>query len=59
MTFTPKSSIITVNRNNASGLKKTIESVINQTSTNFEYVIIDGAFIDGSVEVIKEFEKKC
>ena len=47
-------SVITINKNNASGLRKTIESVINQTFEDFEYIVIDGASDDGSVEVIKE-----
>ena len=48
-----KLSIITVNRNNAGGLKKTIESVIAQTYNNFEFIIIDGASTDYSVELIR------
>ena len=36
-------SVITVNRNNAAGLKKTIDSVISQTYRDFEFIIIDGA----------------
>lgn len=44
-----KLSIITINRNNAAGLRKTIESVVAQTFTDFEYIIIDGASTDGSV----------
>ncbi|MDZ4203229.1 MAG: glycosyltransferase family 2 protein [Bacteroidales bacterium] len=51
----PRLSIITVNMNNAGGLRKTIESVVSQTFTDFEYIIIDGSSTDGSVEVIKEF----
>ncbi|NCB69651.1 MAG: glycosyltransferase [Bacteroidia bacterium] len=50
-----KLSIITINRNNAEGLRKTIESVVNQNFTDFEYIVIDGASTDGSVEVIKEY----
>lgn len=50
-----KLSIITINRNNADGLRKTIESVISQTYTDFEYIIIDGASTDGSVDIIKEY----
>jgi len=50
-----KLSIITVNRNNAEGLRKTIESVISQTFNNYEYIVIDGASTDGSVEIIEEF----
>ena len=51
-------SIITVNLNNASGLQKTIESVISQTFIDYEYIIIDGGSTDGSVEVIKQYENK-
>lgn len=50
-----KLSIITINYNNRDGLAKTIKSVANQTCKEFEYVIIDGASTDGSVEVIKEY----
>lgn len=50
-----KFSIITINYNNKEGLKKTIESVVNQSFDDFEYIIIDGASSDGSVEVIKEY----
>ena len=48
-------SIITVNYNNNVGLKKTIESVINQTCNYFEYIVIDGGSTDGSEQIIKDF----
>lgn len=48
-----KLSIITINRNNAVGLEKTMMSVASQTFKEFEYVVVDGASTDGSVEVIK------
>lgn len=51
-----KLSIITVNLNNTIGLSKTIESVVSQSTHNFEYIIIDGVSSDGSVDVIREFE---
>ena len=50
-----KLSIITVNLNNSSGLQKTIESVISQTTHDFEYIIIDGGSIDGSVDIIQSY----
>ncbi len=50
-----KLSIITINFNNRDGLRKTIESVVNQTWQDFEYIVIDGGSSDGSVEVIKEY----
>lgn len=53
-----KLSIITINRNNAAGLEKTMQSVAAQTYKEFEYIIVDGASTDGGVEVIKTFESK-
>ena len=53
-----KFSIITINFNHRDGLQKTIESVINQTYSDYEYIIIDGGSDDGSVEVIKEYSDK-
>lgn len=52
-----KLSIITINYNNLSGLKKTMESVLAQTSKDFEYIIIDGGSTDGSVEFIQQISK--
>ena len=51
-------SIITINYNNAEGLRRTLASVASQTYRNIEHIIIDAASTDGSVEVIKEYEKK-
>ena len=48
-------SIITINRNNAAGLEKTLKSVASQTCKDFEHVIIDGASTDNSVEVIRQY----
>ena len=53
-----KLSIITINRNNAEGLLKTIESVVSQTFDNYEYIIIDGASTDSSVNTIKQYADK-
>ena len=47
-----KLSIITINYNNLSGLRKTVESVFAQTCRDFEYIIIDGASTDGSKEYL-------
>ena len=48
-----KVSIITINFNNLSGLKETIASVLEQTYSNKEVIVIDGGSTDGSVEYIK------
>jgi glycosyltransferase involved in cell wall biosynthesis len=47
-----KLTIITINYNNAKGLAKTIESVINQTAQQFEFIVIDGGSTDGSLALI-------
>lgn len=47
-------SVITINRNNSAGLLQTIESVAMQTSNDFEYIIVDGASTDGSVDTIRQ-----
>ena len=53
-----KLSIITINFNNKEGLLKTVESVVCQTFSDYEYIIIDGGSTDGSVDVIKQYEDK-
>lgn len=53
-----KISIITINYNNSQGLKRTIESVINQTYNEIEYIIIDGGSTDESLEIIKRHQTK-
>lgn len=54
----PELSIITINYNNADGLKKTIQSVINQSFADYEYIIIDGGSTDNSAELIKKYSDK-
>jgi glycosyltransferase involved in cell wall biosynthesis len=47
-------SIITINYNNAGGLKKTMQSVLDQAPSAFEYIVIDGGSEDASKSVIEE-----
>lgn len=53
-----KISIITITYNNIAGLKRTVESVFNQTYTDYEYIVIDGGSTDGSAEFLKEYDNK-
>lgn len=53
-----KLSIITVNLNNLEGLKKTYESVVSQTFTDYEWLVIDGGSTDGSREFIEQHQDK-
>ena len=52
-----KLSIITVNYNDAKGLERTIKSVISQSYQDFEFIIIDGGSSDGSLDIIKKYER--
>lgn len=54
----PKLSVITINYNDASGLEKTIQSVVDQTITDFEFIVIDGGSLDSSVAVLKKYADK-
>ena len=50
-----KLSIITINYNNAEGLRKTLASVASQTYPYIEHIIVDGGSTDGSVEILKAY----
>lgn len=52
-----KLSIITINYNNAAGLKKTLDSVAAQTYTDFEHIIVDGNSTDDSVDIIRAYSQ--
>jgi glycosyltransferase involved in cell wall biosynthesis len=52
-----KLSIITVCWNNRDGLEETIHSIINQSFKDFEFLIVDGQSTDGTVDLIKQYDK--
>ena len=50
-----KLSIITINYNDAIGLKKTLDSVASQTYPHIQHIIVDGGSTDGSVEILEDY----
>lgn len=52
-----KVSIITTTYNDSAALRKTVEQIKNQDYENIEYIIVDGASTDDTMEVIKEAEQ--
>jgi glycosyltransferase involved in cell wall biosynthesis len=53
-----KISIITVSFNSAKTIRQTIESVLSQDYSDLEYIVVDGASKDGTVDILKEYEGK-
>jgi len=54
----PILSVITVVYNNAADIERTLLSVINQTYLNIEYIVIDGASADGTLQIIERYKNK-
>lgn len=58
MTVNPKLSVITIVYNNVAAIERTMLSVLNQTYNNIEYIIIDGASTDGTLQIIEKYKER-
>lgn len=53
-----KISIITIVKNNKETIKDAIESVLAQTYQDIEYIVVDGASTDGTIEIVKSYRDR-
>lgn len=53
-----KLTIITINFNHKEGLKRTIDSIVNQTFTGYEWIVVDGGSTDGSKELLEQYKDR-
>ena len=54
----PKLSVITIVYNNVKDIERTMLSVLNQSYTNVEYIVVDGASTDGTLDILKHYESR-
>ena len=53
-----KFSIITVCYNEAKNIKSTCQSVVGQNSCDFEWIVVDGASTDGTLDILEEYKDR-
>lgn len=54
----PTLSIITVCRNEVSRIQRTIDSVMQQSDSDFEWIIVDGASTDGTLQLLQSYQPR-
>lgn len=56
--FRPKLTVVTIVYNNVRDIERTLLSVLNQTYSNIEYIVVDGASTDGTLGILKKYESR-
>ena len=51
-------TIITATYNSAATVRDTFDSILSQTYSDIEYIVVDGASTDGTVDIIKSYEPR-
>lgn len=51
-------SVVTPCFNSAKTIRRTFDAMLRQTYRNIEYIVVDGGSTDGTVDIIREYEKK-
>lgn len=58
MKSNPKISIVTIVYNDVYGIRETVNSVLEQSYHNVEYIVVDGGSSDGTVDIIKDYSDR-
>ncbi len=56
--ITPTVSVVMPSYNREDLLPRVIDSILNQTMTDFEFIIVDDASTDKSIQILKDYQKK-
>lgn len=53
----PKISVVTVVYNSAALIENTVKSIINQSYSHIEYIVVDGGSSDGTIDILNRYKK--